>query len=432
MLIAEDFEEAQQQLYSKIRSEGIYSSSRYGDTKRVHNSFVVVKNPDFKDPLEPDSSGWKLGNRESYLSRIEGLLDIAARKLEEVEFTRRVSLPVWRPWDHSSSTPPAITEVSCLVVNHAINLTAFIRSFDVINYFQSNGNFLAYLMEYLVDKTSYKEGTIGMIIGVPHYYLRDENRLSESQYEEVYGTTPYGTHLKERYLSSAWHQALHEIYNNGMKKSTEWGELFEGQSESRYIHRLMIEVDETEEHDIHDKAPFSRDYGVDYAHEYLICAGYIDKRVETSILKEGEVYSYAERARYCEMDDQKVDQLYESLLKLKKDRWRRDAYVGISRPWDLDHDDPPCLRGYMFYASGKDELTGLFYMRSNDAYGAMHANMFGFNILTRYVRELTGFNRHKLVHFALDAHIYGEFYNSVKDLLYPDMPSFSEEIASSR
>lgn len=428
MIISDSFEDLQPVLFSKLKAEGIKARSRFGETVRGSAWFAVVKKPGSHDVMNPDMSGWNLSDGETYLTRVEPHLPVVARKLSEVEFTRRMSIPVWMPHDHFSRTPPAITEISCMVVEKRIHLTAFVRSLDVINYLMSNGDFLKYVMDWLVDHTPYRHGTIGLVIGVPHFYIRDSARMEEVEYREVYGVTEYGAHIKENYLSTAWHSALEGILNLGFKKPTEWGEFFEGQKESMFIHRLMIEVSDPDEHEIHDKAPFSRDYGVDYAHDYLICAGYIDRRVDQNILKDGEVYSYAERARYCLKDEKKVDQLYECINKLTEDRWRRDAYVGISRPWDLEHDDPPCLRGYMFFAESERRLCGMFYMRSNDAYGAMHANMFGFNLLTRYVRDLTSFESHRLVHFALDAHIYGEFYDSVRELLYPEMPSFSAEI----
>ncbi len=432
MIICNTFDDLKTMLFSKLKSEGITARSRFGETVRGSGYFAVVKNPGVHDSMEPDTSGWNLSGGDSYLTRVEPYLPAVARKISEVEFTRRMSIPIWRPHDHHSKTPPAITEISCMVIEKRIHLTAFIRSLDVVNYLKSNGDFLKYVMDWLVDHTPYRAGTIGLVIAVPHFYLRDSNRMEEGEYREIYGVTPYGAHIREEHLSTAWHSALEGIFNGGLKKPTEWGEFFEGQKESRFIHRLMIEVMNPDEHEIHDRAPFSRDYGVEYAHDYLICAEYIDRKVCQNILKDGEVYSYAERARYCEKDKEKVDQLYECINKLMEDRWRRDAYIGISRPWDLDHDDPPCLRGYMFFAESEKNLCGMFYMRSNDAYGAMHANMFGFNLLTRYVREITSFVSHRLVHFALDAHIYGEFYDSVKELLYPEMPSFSAELGAGK
>jgi thymidylate synthase len=155
----------------------------------------------------------------------------------------------------------------------------------------------------------------------------------------------------------------------------------------------------------------------------MIHAKSIDKPVCEPILK-GEEYTYAERARYCENDDIRVDQLYAVIEKLKSDRFRRDCYVGISREWDLQSKEPPCLRGYQFVGMN-DVLAGIFYIRSNDAFAAMHANMFAFSVLTGYIAELTNFSRHSYYHFAVDAHIYAEFLEAVGEILEPETPSYA-------
>ncbi|MEM2327543.1 MAG: thymidylate synthase, partial [Archaeoglobaceae archaeon] len=200
-------------------------------------------------------------------------------------------------------------------------------------------------------------------------------------------------------------------------KATEW-DMFEGQKRSKFVHRLFIEVKKPEENKLHDKAPFTENYCLDYAISYVIGKSF--ERVSSSLLKEGEEYTYAERARFCEKDEVRVDQLFEVLQKLRADKCRRDCYVGISRLWDLESKDPPCLRGYQFVGREK-KLKGIFYMRSNDVYGAMHANMVAFALLTKLVSELAGFKSYEYMHFAVDAHVYEGFLNAVREILYPEM-----------
>jgi len=409
----------------KIIEEGEERESRFGGILKSQPAFLVIKNLEYTDKIDEDF--WNFCG-DNYFNRIENAVEIAAEKLNASPFTRRVSIPIWKPYDHFCENPPAITEVSFIQLENRLNATAYIRSLDVCNYFSHNTDFLNYLMDEVVERTGLEKGTLGIVVGIPHVYVRDI-KMAENEaesYEEIFGFTEHGCHLVEDYLSSAWHSALDVIYNEGMEKETEWGEIFEGQAECRFVHRLFIEVKNPYEHQIHDKAPFSRSYGIEYAHEYTIHAGCIDKEVRENILKDGEVYTYAERARYCEKDEIKVDQLYTVIQKLKKNRSSRDCYVGISREWDLRTEEPPCLRGYQFV--GNDKLLGIFYMRSNDAYGAMHANMFAFSILTQYVAELAGFKTHEYFHFSVDAHIYSEFLEAVREILQPEMPSFSTEI----
>ncbi len=423
MLLAKNGEELQNMIVSKILDDHVALKSRFGGELRSKPILAIAEEPDYG--FEPDTSGWKFCG-DSYYSRLQESFDMAVEKLDKVRYTRRVSIPVWRPKDHMCKTSPALTEISFLFADDRLHVTAFIRSLDAVNYFEANFGLVAYLLDEMSRKTEMEAGSVGMVVAIPHIYERDLDRVSRTNYSEIFGYHRLGTHVVEDYLSSAWHSALEAIYYNGSIKKTEWGELFEGQEESRFVHRLFIEVKNPEENQIHDKAPFTKKYGIEYAHDYVIHAKSIDREVKESILKEGETYTYAERARYCEKDDVRVDQLFRVIEKLREEPGRRDCYVGISRPWDIGSDEPPCLRGYQFGVNR--EFFGLFYMRSNDAYGAMHANMFAFNILTKYVAEMCGFDEHRYYHFALDAHIYGEFLDSVREILEPETPGYMDRI----
>jgi len=430
MIVAGDPQEARRLLLNKILECKEKSPSRYGEVIKTSPSFLVMKKPEGKD-IDFDIYFWNFCG-ETYLDRVENSFELSAEKLRKSPFTRRVSIPLWKPKDHLCKNPPAVTEISLIQLNGILHLTAYVRSLDVFNYFEFNSNFLNFVLDEISERTGLKKGTAGMVIGVPHIYSRDLKRAekesgflitgSNSKYNEIYGVTEFGTHIVEDYISSGWHSVMESIYYSGNKKKTEWGELFDGQAESKFLHRVFLEVKNPYEEQLHDKAPFSRSYGVEYAHNYMIHAKNIDTEVKENILKEGETYTYAERARYCEKDDYRVDQLYTSIQKLKRDKHRRDCYVGISREWDLDSDEPPCLRGYQLI--GNEKLKGVFYMRSNDAFGALHANIFAFSTLTQYVAELTGFKSHEYYHFSVDMHIYTEFLDPVKEILEPDTPTY--------
>jgi|Deesub1362A_J573_1020465.scaffolds.fasta_scaffold00135_39 thymidylate synthase len=429
MIISCDWKEARKHLLNKILHQGKKYRSRFGDTIQCEPSLVVVEDPSFFFKLEYDFSGWRFCG-ESYTDRVDNLIDIAAKKLRSSPFTRRVSIPVWRSKDHFCDNSPAITEISFLPVDEKLHATAFVRSLDAYNFFMHNSEFINYVLDAVCNRIDMEKGSAAMLISTPHIYTRDiekaKNAASE-ELNELFGYHELATHLKEDYLSTAWHSAMEVIYYNGKTKKTEWGEIFDGQEESKFVQRLLIEVKNPYEHQIHDKAPFTRKYGIEYAHDYMIHAKCIDRPVSEPILKEGEVYTYAERARYCEKDEITVDQLFTVINKLKEEPFRRDCYVGISRPWDLESDEPPCLRGYQFVGIDNDLLAGIFYMRSNDIYGAMHANAFAFSVLTQYIAELARFGKHIYYHFAVDAHIYGNFLSSVKEILEPETPGYLSE-----
>lgn len=423
MILTKTPEEAKEMLVSKV-VEGKTCKSRFGDYRLSRPTMVVVEEPSsFGFEFDYDVCG------EKYSERLLRCVENAAEKLRKSPHTRRASIPLWYPKDHLCRNPAAITEVS-FIFHEKLHLTAFLRSMECLSYFEHNFDFLVDALEIVCRKTGMEEGSVGMLVAVPHFYERDIERAQSysGKLRETYGYHELGTHLVEDYISSAWHSALETIYTNGKKKRTEWGDIFEGQEESLFVHRLFLEVERPEENRLHDKAPFTEKYGIEYAHDYIMYAAKLDGEVKHTILKEGEEYTYAERARYCERDDVKVDQLYKVIEKLKENSCRRDCYVGISRPWDLLSDEPPCLRGYQFSKYG-DDLVGTFYMRSNDAYGAMHANMYAFALLTKYVAELVGFKAYRYNHFALDAHIYAEFFDAVREILYPESPSYLDKVS---
>lgn len=411
MILSKDFSEAKAEILGKILKDYVACNSRFGNALSTKPSFIVVEKPE-SSAVIPDFFS------EKYQRTIEKAKGVAVSKLRSVPYTRRVSIPLWSPEEHYSKNPLAITEVSFLF-DEKLHLTAYFRSLECLNYFDSNFHFLSNTLEDFASEAELEVGSVAMLVAVPHVYERDKKRAEgfAKDCKEVYGYTDLGTHLIEDYISSAWHSAMDVIYNHGKFKATEW-EMFEAQKRSKFIHRLFIELKRPDENKLHDKAPFTEKYCLDYAIDYVI--GGTFEKVSSSVLREGEEYTYAERARFCERDKVRVDQLFEVLQKLRTDRCRRDCYVGISRLWDLESKDPPCLRGYQFVGRS-EKLIGIFYMRSNDVYGAMHANMVAFALLTKLVSELTGFKGYEYMHFALDAHIYEGFLDAVKEILYPEM-----------
>ncbi len=424
MLIERTPEKLQKSLIGKIVDRGVEISSRFGEEIRIDPEMIVCEKPTYMQSFD-ESFGWRACN-ETYLERVEPLIDSASEKLKKTPYTRRVSLPIWKPEDHFCKTPPAVTEVSLLYFSDSLHATAYLRSLDSLNYFSANFDFVLHVLEEVAKRAEMEMGSVALLVAAPHVYKRDLDRVDKFNYKEFFGFNELGVHLVEDYESTAWHSALEVIYYNGFEKETEWGEIFEGQKRSKFVHRLFVEVRNTRENKIHDKAPFTKKYAIDYAHDYVIHAALLERPVREKILKEGEEYTYAERARYCERDEVKVDQLYECIKKLRENPYRRDCYVGISRPWDLDSSEPPCLRGYQFIKTR--EFMGIFYMRSNDIYGAMHANMFAFSLLTDYVAQLIGENTYKYYHFSVDAHIYEEFLGSVREILEPETPSYISKV----
>ncbi|MHC1603460.1 MAG: thymidylate synthase, partial [Candidatus Syntropharchaeales archaeon] len=177
---------------------------------------------------------------------------------------------------------------------------------------------------------------------------------------------------------------------------------------------------------IDDMAPFTKSYGEEYAARYVI--GFPEVKIE-----DGEVYTYASRARGDPDDErwferERVDQLAAVVSRLKEDRWTRRAFVTISRPWDVMLDEPACLRSYVFQAIDDETLGLTLFMRSNDAYGATHANQYGFARLLWWVARETGFKKCRMTLLSCNMHIYGDSWDAVGNLLRPEMPTTRERL----
>ncbi len=466
LLFAKDIAHAYNLANREVYRYGTDRPSERGDTMFLPNLLLVVNNPD-AGPMIPDNAppvalydempneAWVITNddhtTESYEDRMLKPIDqtrVGSQLIKKYPHTRRFSYSIARPWDILSKTPPSLMEIFVQAISKGdgepedspseimpgVHVTGFYRSLDVYNYLNINLIGLAEVQQRIITETDMNKGTLAIMAANAHYYKRDEKNVAEINETQPAPPTPHAALIESENIPFGWHQTLEYIDSSGFTDKTQWGEVFAKQGMAKYAHRLMVDISNPTENMLDDQAPFTRVYGEEYAMRYIIGKIGDEPAKEGDItLTEDEVYTYASRARWDRNDKmhfgrQPVDQLHHAIQLLKSNKWVRRAAVNISRPWDLTSSDPACLRAYVMQAIDKETLGITLFMRSNDAYGATHANQYGFARLAEYVASCTGFNKVRVTLLSANMHIYGDSLDAVDKMLRPDMPSLARQI----
>lgn len=150
----------------------------------------------------------------------------------------------------------------------------------------------------------------------------------------------------------------------------------------------------------HPEAPTTEEYITAYAYT----------KVLTGEKEKDEAYTYGERLRTVEFMGTTIqfDQFDKILAKLKTTPRTRRAVLVVARPWDLETEDPPCLREIHIWLEPpefkKTHLTTFF--RSWDAYKAANANLGALQLLQEEVAQRLNVQTGTITVFASNAHIY--------------------------
>jgi thymidylate synthase len=417
--------------------------SPLGRTKFLPDLLLVISSPEPElseyaphDILQAERANetWIVfdegGRKENYLERMEKPVDQISegiKVLKEHPYTRRFCISVGRPWDIRAEASPSLLEVYLQVIEDELHITGFFRSIDTYNYLNLNLIGLSELQNRICMETGHKPGTIAAMIVNSHYYERNEKEIEKMEDISPAEQSKHGKMISSEYIPFAWRESLDHIYKNGFVSKTEWGEVFKKKEKAKFAHRLLFDISDPLESMLDDKAPFTKEYGEEYASRYVIGCPKLPVSKDDIRMEEEEAYTYASRARFEPADKdnfgvEPIDQLYFAVNMLRSNPLTRKAAVCISRPWDIRLKDPACLRCYVFQSIDRETLGATFFMRSNDAYGAAAANQYGFARLAEWVASESSFSKVKICTLAANLHIYEDSFDAVASILRPEVP----------
>lgn len=119
------------------------------------------------------------------------------------------------------------------------------------------------------------------------------------------------------------------------------------------------------------------------------------------------------------------DQLKYMMDRIKEDPSCRRILFSLWNPKDLDKMKlPPCHYTYQIFIDDEGRMTGMLTQRSNDYFIGVCANVQFYSALTCMIAQQTGYKAYEFVHSAVDAHIYENQIDAVKEYLAtPILPS---------
>ncbi len=210
---------------------------------------------------------------------------------------------------------------------------------------------------------------------------------------------PY--YINAKTPSEAWVRALDVIYRNGR-------DIIAGhEQKTREVLGLLIHVQKPFENRLHPLYPLK---------EEAVRENYVPQLL-TPENPTGFVYTYGERLRDYNVEENRIDQINEVIKILSDLKESRRAIAITWYPWvDLYAEDIPCLIVADFKVRN-DKLHLTCYLRSNDLGEAWMANQYAFSELGKYVGEKVGVEMSSLTTFSNSAHYYDHFKPTVEKIL---------------
>lgn len=206
--------------------------------------------------------------------------------------------------------------------------------------------------------------------------------------------------IRGKTISEVWERTVRWCYEKGQIVETEDG------AKTKEIQNAVMEIsDPLLEPTIHPKYPLGKNAIQVYVDEVL-------KGTDADF-----VYDYYSRIRKHMVGDTIVDQIAQSIDKLKSDiRSRRVAihtwYVGR----DVTEKNPPCLQ-YIQYLIRDNTLHCTVLFRSNDLFSAALGNAIALSTLQKYVADEVGVKMGTYVHHSVSMHIYEADWSAALKIL---------------
>jgi thymidylate synthase len=206
-------------------------------------------------------------------------------------------------------------------------------------------------------------------------------------------------------IPTAYYELNYAIWTRGV----EWSVEAPYNQMSKALLNVVLHIEHPEIRPLrHPEAPVTEEYISLYAYTKLM----------TGEKEAGETYTYGERLKRVKFMNVEIeyDQFQKALQKLKSSPSTRRAVLVISRPWDIESMEPPCLREIQIWLEPPNfnVMHSSVFIRSWDAHRAANANLGALQLMQE---ELAGQLKAKtgsMTVFAANAHIYEDSYPIVE------------------
>ncbi len=255
---------------------GSHKKSHYNDVKEVLNLMVVLEPEDPDNPALPDYLGitkqdleayypqlisniefegtsYTYGNRLRHVPRkmqeeMSGIIDQIETIVEELKrapYSRRAIALTWRvEEDITNKSPPCLILIQCMISDHKLHLTAFIRSNDMFAAWPKNAFGLRKLQQLIAAPLEVPIGTLTTISSSAHIY--EQNWKDALQIAEKHSFLRWKQDSRGYFVIKIENNLikLHHYNNNGPLLQT-----FEGtKAEELYKQLVLKETMSSPEH----------------------------------------------------------------------------------------------------------------------------------------------------------------------------------------
>jgi thymidylate synthase len=195
-------------------------------------------------------------------------------------------------------------------------------------------------------------------------------------------------------ISEAWHGCIRECMEKGYDYEIGRGS-YEGQIR-RQLRYLTVRIRHPE------KRPLACDRSGTFFSTDETIDDYYRKNLINPDPPEHFAYTYGERIGWASGIEGIADMLRDS-------PGTNQAVMSVSRPEDIELDDPPCLRSLSWKVT-PDGLQLCSYWRSWDLVCGLPENLGGLQLLNEAVSELAGLQCGPQLAFSDGAHVYDHFF----------------------
>jgi len=125
--------------------------------------------------------------------------------------------------------------------------------------------------------------------------------------------------------------------------------------------------------------------------------------------KTHEAYTYGQRV---------APQMEAIIQRYRRSLGSNQECISVSRPEDIELEDPPCLRSIDCRISARDPRLDFYvYFRSNDLWGGFPVNLASIAIMQEYMAESIGVPTGGIVYASKGLHVYDHVWDLARKVV---------------